>query len=199
MKATDYGPGDTPMRTAILGAALTVTAALASTTPPAHATTSTATATAPQLILVATCTATLTGGYATPLDPGSTNAQQPDTLSETGNVTCVDDAGQPLIRGTMTRTTVLPTAQCSGIAYNDPSTTRITWSDGTTTNLTLDQANAIAVLGTTATSGTGAATTDSTKFTGDTIDAAVMATGPGCGTKTGQTQVDATMVFTLAH
>ena len=52
---------------------------------------------------------------------------------------------------------------------------------------------------TTAATGTGASAAGSTKFTGDTIDAALMATGPGCGTQAGQTKVDATMVFTLAH
>ena len=90
MMATDYGSGDTPMRTAILGTVLTVTATLA-TTAPAYA------GAAASPVLVASCTATLSGSYASPLDPGSTNAQQADTLSQSGTVTCVDDGGQPLV------------------------------------------------------------------------------------------------------
>jgi hypothetical protein len=182
------------MRSAILGPVLTATAALAlATTAPAQA------ATTASPVLVASCTATITGTYTSPLDPGATNAQQADTLQQTGNTTCVDDAGQPLIRGTMTRTAVLPAAQCSGIAYSDPSTTTITWSDNTVTNLTLNQANVVSVLGTASTTGTGTVTTDSTKFAGDSIDGAVMGSGPGCGTPAGQTTVSSTVVFTLAH
>ena len=99
----------------------------------------------------------------------------------------------------MTRTTVLPAAQCSGIAYSDPSTTRIAWADGTFSSLTLDQANVVSVLGTASTTGIGSMSADSTKFTGDSIDGAVMGTGTGCGTAAGQRAVSSTMVFTLAH
>jgi hypothetical protein len=191
MMGTDYGSGDTPMRTAILGTVLTVTAALAATAP-AYAGTASP-------VLVATCTATLSGSYSSPLDPGSTNAQQADTLSQSGTVICVDDGGQPLVRGTVTRTAVLPAAQCSGIAYSDPSTTRITWADGTFTSLTLGQANVVSALGTASTTGIGSVSADSTKFTGDSIDGAVMGAGDGCGTAAGQRTVASTMVFTLAH
>ncbi|MEY9908317.1 hypothetical protein ABIA35_004550 [Catenulispora sp. MAP12-49] len=185
------------MRTATLGTALTLT--LTATTALTLTLTAPAHADAGGQVLLASCTATMTGTYTSPLDPGSTDAQQPDSLPQTGTVTCVDDAGQPLVRGTVTRTADLPAAQCSGITYSDPSTTRIAWADGTTTTLTLDQATVIAVLGTASTTGTGTATPDSTKFTGDSIDAAVMTSGPGCGTAKGQTDVASTMVFTLAH
>ncbi|MEZ0107707.1 hypothetical protein ABH920_001699 [Catenulispora sp. EB89] len=183
------------MRSAILGPVLTAAAALALTAaaPAAQA------ATTASPVLVASCTATISGTYTSPLDPGGTNAQQADTLQQTGTITCVDDAGQPLVRGTMTRTTILPAAQCSGIAYSDPSTNTINWTDGTTTSLTLDQANVVSVLGAASTTGTGTATTNSTKFAGDSIDGAVMGTGPGCGTPSGQTTVNSTVVFTLAH
>ena len=184
------------MRSAILGPVLTAATALALTTTAAAPAQATTTASP---VLVASCTATISGTYTSPLDPGATNAQQADTIQQTGNATCVDDAGQPLIRGTMTRTTILPAAQCSGITYSDPSTTTITWTDGTTTSLTLDQANTVSVQGTASTTGTGTATTNSTKFAGDSIDGAVMSTGPGCGTPSGQTTVTSTVVFTLAH
>ena len=99
----------------------------------------------------------------------------------------------------MTRTTGLPAAQYSGIAYSDPSTTRITWADGTFSSITLDQANVVSVLGTASTTGTGSVSADSTKFTGDSIDGAVMGAGDGCGTAAGQRTVTSTLVFTLAH
>ena len=203
------------MRSAILGPVLTAAAALALTAAPAAAPAQAATpakatthaqaakhgqaVTKASPVLVASCTATISGSYTSPLDPGGTNAQQPDTLQQSGAVTCVDNGGQLLIRGTMTRTAALPAAQCSGIAYSDPSTTTITWADGTTSSLTLDPANVVSVLGTASTTGTGSVTPTSTKFAGDTIDAAVMATGPGCGTAAGQTTVNSTVVFTLAH
>jgi hypothetical protein len=177
------------MRSAILGTVLTVTAALA-TAAPAHAASP---------VLVASCTATLTGAFTAPLDPGSTNAQQPDTLQQSGPVTCVDDAGEPLVRGTLTRTVVLPAAQCSGIAYSDPETDSVAWSDGAVGALSLDHAAVVTVLGTASSTGTGSVTANSSKFAGDSIDFAGMSSGPGCGTAAGQTAVTSTLVFTLAH
>ena len=183
------------MKSATLGTVLTVAATLALTAPIAPA----AHADAGSPVLIASCTGTLNGTYTKPLDPGSTNAQQADSLTQNGTVTCVDDGGQPLVRGTVTRSVTLPAAQCSGIAYSDPSATRITWADGTFTALTLDQANVVSVLGTASTTGAGSVSADSTKFTGDSIDGAVMSSGPGCGTAPGQTNVSSTLVFTLAH
>lgn len=177
------------MRSAILGTVLTVTAALA-TAAPAHAASP---------VLVASCTATATGAYTSPLDPGSTNAQQPDTLRQTGPVTCVDDSGEQLITGTLTRTVVLPAAQCSGILYTDPETDSIAWADGTVSALSLDHGAVVSVLGTASSTGTGSVTAAGTKFPGDSIDFAVMSSGPGCGTASGQTNVSSTVVFTLAH
>jgi hypothetical protein len=188
------------MRSAILGTVLTVTAALA-TTAPAQA----RTAAAPvrpgsaSAVLVASCTATVNGTFTSPLDPGSSNAPQAESLTQTGTATCVDDAGEPLIRGTVTRTVVLPAAQCSGIAYSDPATTTFTWADGTTSAFSLSPAAVVTVLGTASSTGTGAVTAASTKFAGDSIDGAVMSTGPGCGTASGQTAVSSTIVFTLAR
>ena len=179
------------MRSTILGTVLAAATALALATP-AHAATRSA-------VLVASCTATLTGTWSSPLDPGSTNAQHPETLRQSGSVTCVDNSGQPLVRGTMTRTANLPAAQCSGITYNDPSTNRIAWNDGTATTFTLNQATVISVLGAASTTGTGTATADSTKFSGDIVDGAVMSSGPGCGAASGQTNVASTVVFALAH
>lgn|GEM_PF-4136277 len=95
--------------------------------------------------------------------------------------------------------TVLPAAQCSGIAYSDPSTTRITWADGTFRSISLDQADVVSVLGTASTTGTGSVSADSTKFTGDSIDGAVMGAGDGCGTAAGQRTITSILVFTLAH
>ena len=57
----------------------------------------------------------------------------------------------------------------------------------------------ISVLGTASTTGTGSVSADSTKFTGDSIDGAVMGAGDGCGTTAGQRAITSTLVFTLAH
>jgi hypothetical protein len=133
------------------------------------------------------------------LDPHSTNAQQAETLNQTGTATCVDDAGEPLVRGTVTRSAVLPAAQCSGIAYSDPATNTFNWADGTTSSFTLSSAAIVSVLGTASSTGTGTVTAASTKFAGDSIDGAVMSSGPGCNTASGQTKVTSTIVFTLAH
>ena len=172
------------MRSAILGTVLTVAAGLAATAAPRAE----ATAAAPlrafpaaSPVLVASCTATLTGSWTTPLDPGATNAPQAETLHQSGTLTCVDPGGATLFTGTLTRTTVLPAAQCTTIIYNDPSTTTITWTDGTTSKLTLTQAAVVTVLGAAATNGAGAMSADSAKFPGDSIDGAIMTTGPGCG------------------
>ncbi|MBS2532160.1 hypothetical protein KGQ20_05185 [Catenulispora sp. NF23] len=177
------------MRSAILGTVLTVAAGLAVTAPPR----------AEAAVLVASCTATLSGSWSAPLDPGSTNAAQPETLQQSGPVGCFDDGGAPLVGGTMTRTTVLLAAQCTGIAYSDPSTTFITWSDGTVSTLSLGQAAVVTVLGNASTNGSGSMAPASAKFGGDAIDGAVMTTGPGCGTASGQTNVTSTVVFTLAR
>lgn len=179
------------MRSAILGTVLTVAAAFAVAAP--------ARASSASPVLIASCTATVTGAYTSPLDPGGTNAPQPETLRQTGTATCVDVGGGTLSRGTVTRTTVLPAAQCTSIAYSDPSTTSIAWSDGTVSAFSLDHAAVVSVLGTDSATGTGTVTADSTKFAGDAIDGAVMSSGPGCGTAAGETTVSSTIVITLAH
>ena len=188
------------MRSAtILGTALTVTSALALAAPAQARTVAPGRGGASSPVLVASCTATVSGTYSSPLDPGSTNAQQAETLQQTGTATCVDDAGGVLVRGTVTRSAVLPAAQCSGIVYSDPATNTFNWADGTSSSFTLSPAAIVSVLGTAFSTGTGTVTAASTKFAGDSIDGAVMSSGPGCGTASGQTTVTSTIVFTLAH
>lgn len=188
------------MRSAtILGTALTVTAAVALAAPAQARTVAPGSGGASSPVLIASCTATVSGTYSSPLDPGSTNVQQAVTLQQTGTATCVDESGEPLVRGSVTRSAVLPAAQCSGIAYSVPATNTFTWADGTTSSFVLSPAAVVSVLGTASSTGTGTVAAASTKFAGDSIDGAVMSSGPGCGTAAGQTTVTSTIVFTLAH
>jgi hypothetical protein len=187
------------MRSAILGTALAVTAALALAAPAQARTVAPGRGSASSRVLIASCTATVSGTYSSPLDRGSTNVQQAETLRQTGTATCVDVAGEPLVRGTVTRSAVLPAAQCSGVVYSDPATTTFTWADGTVSTFSLSPAAVVTVLGTASSTGTGTVTAASTKFAGDSIDGAVMSSGPGCGTAAGQTAVTSTIVFILAH
>jgi hypothetical protein len=179
------------LRSAVLGAALTVGPALA-IAGPAHA------AHAAQ-VLIASCNATVSGSFSTPLDPGGSDAAQSETLSQNGTVTCFDAGGGLLVSGTATRTTVIPAAQCTGISTPGSSVFRVSWGDGTVSTFDLGQATLIAVDGTASVAAASTVTSDSTKFAGASIDAGVMSSGSGCRTAAGQSSVDSTVVFTLAR
>jgi hypothetical protein len=179
------------MRSVILGAVLTAGAALAITAP--------VRANSASQVLVASCNATASGSFSAPLDPGGTDAAQSETLQQTGTVACFDTGGGLLIQGTVTRTTVIPAAQCTGISTLGSSTARVNWSDGTVSIFDLGQTALVAVDGTASVNGRSTVTSDSSKFAGASVFATVMSTGSGCRTAAGQTSVGSTMVFTLAR
>ncbi|MFD8597858.1 hypothetical protein ACFV1L_22915 [Kitasatospora sp. NPDC059646] len=133
-----------------------------------------------------------------PLAPGT--AHQPDTLTTTGTVTCVDAAGAPGPAGTFERTAPRPADRCTGEEYGDTTTVR--WSDGTASTLRADRpagSDTVRVNGTASLVLNGHVAEDSSRFPADTVHGVGTSTAAGCGTPAGPTAVDSTLVLRFTH
>lgn len=147
----------------------------------------------------ATCVRTAHGTYATPVDPQGTNAPQSDTLKLTGTVKCVDSAGAPVATGSVDQTVTMPRTECTGDDHRDTATTRVKWSDGTVSTFAFNHIDVVKADGTASLVTTGSVTRDSARFAGDTLNAVGTSVDVGCGTATGETSVDSTLVIRLTH
>ena len=149
-------------------------------------------------VTIAECTQNLKGSFTSPLDPGGTNTPQDEVLTLQGAINCWDAGGNPFTNGTAKATVTIPAALCTGSEAGATVVEQITWSDGSTTNFTIDAATAEPVDGVTVIAQSALVSSDSTLFAGATATVAGIATGQGCGTQAGESNVDdeLTVIFT---
>ena len=132
--------------------------------------------------------------FATPV----TNIPQPNTLTGTGTISCLDVQRTIVRTGTVHVVVTLPIAQCVGHETNDGSILNtITWRDGTMSTLNLSRDSGIQTGAFSTGSAHGTVTADSTRFPRAAVTATDRAVPHGCGTAEGATSSDAEVTLTF--